>query len=212
VLRILQNVIFLLITVAPVWSQAGSAGVFDYYLLSLSWSPEYCAGPGSKGDSQQCGQGRRFGFVVHGLWPQYERGYPTGCGEPSPVPNEVIQRMLPLMPSARLIEHEWNKHGTCSGLPQAAYFMAVERARAVLSIPQAFEQPLGNVEIRRERVKQSFVAANPDFGQHSFQLACAGRFLREVRVCLTKDLGPRGCGADLKDTCPSEMIVLRPVR
>src|ERR1700676_4796019 len=57
-------------------------GEFDFYVLSLSWSPSFCeeaSERGNEGRSQvQCG-GRPFSFVVHGLWPQYEHGFPDYC-------------------------------------------------------------------------------------------------------------------------------------
>jgi ribonuclease T2 len=186
-----------------------AAADFDYYVLSLSWSPEYCSG--RPGDNSQCGEGRRFGFVVHGLWPQYERGFPQNCGS-SQVPRETIQRMLPLMPSPRLIQHEWDAHGTCSGLSQSNYFGKVEKARALVSIPEAYRQPLAHVEVRASDVKSKFAAANPRLGERAIRVVCKGRYLSEVRVCMTKDLDGRACSPSVRDTCPGGTVVMRPVR
>src|ERR1700690_2244045 len=80
--------------------EPGTPGVFDYYVLSLSWSPEFCAGPAGARDAAQCGEGRQYAFVVHGLWPQYERGFPESCAPSSPVSSNIVERMLPLMPSS----------------------------------------------------------------------------------------------------------------
>ena len=87
-------------------------GEFDYYLLSLSWSPAFCLeSPGAA----ECGGLRRYGFIVHGLWPQNERGWPEHCDVHVPVPDEVVQGIADLMPARALVYHEWSAHGTCSG-------------------------------------------------------------------------------------------------
>src|SRR5512134_2490010 len=115
-------------------------GRFDYYVLSLSWSPHYCALPESRDETLQCG-GRRHGFVVHGVWPQRDRGAPEFCGssEPQQVQPEIVEQYLPIMPSPRLIGHQWKKHGTCSGLTQEQYFASTRRAWEAFRVPGAFE-------------------------------------------------------------------------
>lgn len=190
----------------------GEPGVFDYYLLSLSWSPEYCAGPGGPRDPGQCSEGRRYGFVVHGLWPQYERGYPDGCGAGSTVPQDIVQSMLPLMPSPKLIQHEWDKHGVCSGLPVGKYFQTVAKGFAAVKIPDAYKQPVSSVEVQPDEVKRKFAGANASFPAAAFRIACSGRYLSEIRVCLTKDLKGRACSTSVRDSCRDSSVIMRPVR
>ncbi|HET8547133.1 MAG TPA: ribonuclease T2 [Bryobacteraceae bacterium] len=180
---------------------------FDYYVFSLSWSPEYCAGGNS---SEQCTGNRRYEFVVHGLWPQDERGgYPSNCAGTRQVPRRIIDEMIEIMPSAQLIRHEWQKHGTCSGLSQQDYFQRVQDAYVLVRIPNRFRQPLRQVETTATDVKREFTNANPGF---SFTVACRGRFIREVRTCMDRDLAARGCGTGVSDSCPAGTIILRPVR
>ena len=117
-------------------------GEFDFYVLSLSWSPSFCeeaAERGSEARSQvQCG-GRPFSFVVHGLWPQYERGFPEYCQRPSPrLDRNIMSSMLDLMPAPGLIFSEWDKHGTCSGLGARAYFETIRKARSAVKIPPEY--------------------------------------------------------------------------
>ena len=188
------------------------AGKFDYYVFSLSWSPEYCAGTQGGGNSTQCNGGRQFGFVVHGLWPQNERGYPQSCSSNSRVNKEMILRMLPIMPSEQLIRHEWKKHGTCSGLSASQYFEKVEDAYALVTIPPPYKNPRDAMSVEPRQLKNDFVAANRNFDEKNFAIMCRGRFLSEVRVCLDKDLNPRACGADIRDSCRAEKVILRPVR
>lgn len=187
-------------------------GVFDYYVLSLSWSPEYCAASSGTRDPQQCGVGRRYGFVVHGLWPQYEKGFPASCPGNTQVEEQTIQRLLPIMPSVRLIRHEWRKHGTCSGLTTEQYFTKLEDAYALVTIPQQYRHPNTAMTVTLNRLKQDFISANPLFTARTFAPTCQGRFLSEVRVCLSKDLQPRTCSRDVRDACRSQKITLRPVR
>ena len=190
----------------------GKPGEFDYYVLSLSWSPEHCAGPAGKGDTQQCGEGKRFGFVVHGLWPQYERGYPQDCAAGPRVSPDIVKRMLAIMPSERLIQHEWSKHGTCSGMNQADYFQTIEEVFRGLTVPDDYKAPVKQVYVNPNTIRKKFVSANPGFSGQTVRIDCGGRHLSEVRVCLTKDLKPRPCSSEVSDTCRGNEIIMQPVR
>lgn len=185
---------------------------FDYYLLSLSWSPEHCSSAAGRNDSQQCGPGRQFGFVVHGLWPQNESGYPEACGPAGTLPKPLVDEMLTLMPSTRLIHHEWEKHGTCSGLPATEYFQKIRSAYQVVKIPAEYRQPGVPVYVAPRKLKQQFLDANPGMTEHSVAVLCSGRYLQEVRVCFSRDLKPRPCGRDVRDRCSVSEIILKPVR
>src|SRR5260370_5922267 len=117
-------------------------GEFDFYVLSLAWSLSFCEAAserGSGGRSQvQCGE-RPFSFVVHGLWPQYENGFPNYCQRPAPrLDRNIVSSMLDLMPAPGLIFNEWDKHGTCSGLSARAYFETIRKARSAVKIPPAY--------------------------------------------------------------------------
>jgi ribonuclease T2 len=115
-------------------------GEFDFYVLSLSWSPSFCEEAAERGGRSQiqCG-GRPYAFVVHGLWPQYENGFPEYCQRPSPRLNRnIVSSMLDLMPAPGLIFNEWDKHGTCSGLTDRNYFETIRKARAAIKIPAEY--------------------------------------------------------------------------
>jgi ribonuclease T2 len=182
---------------------------FDSYLLSLSWSPEHCADTDDR--SSQCDGSRPYGFVLHGLWPESDRGrapeYCSGAAFDAP---GVTEELRSIMPSDGLIEHEWNAHGTCSGLSQANYFGMAVRAYRLVKIPPSFQPPVSRVETTPAAVRRQFADANPDFPADAFAVKDDGRFLQEVRVCLTTDLKPRGCDhpGDRRDVT----IIVRPVR
>jgi Ribonuclease T2 family len=113
-------------------------GQFDFYVLALSWSPDYCA---TKGDPQQCGGGRQLGFVLHGLWPQYEKGWPASCTSEAFDP-KMPKQFPDLYPSSKLFTHEWEKHGTCSGLTQVKFHQLASDLKASVAVPAAYNKPV----------------------------------------------------------------------
>lgn len=185
----------------------GEPGKFDYYVLTLSWSPEHCAE--AKRDRLQCGGQRHYGFVVHGLWPQYERGYPDSCSAASGVPEAVVQDMLPLMPSEKLIRHEWEKHGTCSGKKPGDYFGMIRSTVRTIRIPDAFSNPGYPIDTTAAKIRRAFLDSNPGL---ELAVACKGKYLQEVRLCYDKAMHPRACGRDVRNHCPSSLVIMRPVR
>jgi ribonuclease T2 len=186
---------------------------FDYYVLSLSWSPQYCAGSNGRNDSKQCGTGRRFGFVVHGLWPNNNRPpHPSNCAPSSSVPPDLVKDMLRIMPSPRLIQHEWDSHGVCSGVSLRDFFALTRTAFRAVNIPQPYRQPTQDLRVSAEEIRQQFQEANSAFPPNSIKLDCSGQYFREARVCFDKTLSPRVCGSSVRDTCGSRSVTLRRVR
>lgn len=192
---------------------APASGKFDFYVLSLSWSPEYCASRGNnrRGDIQ-CAGDRQYDFVLHGLWPQYEQGWPQNCSTEL-ISRPVIDSMLDIMPSPGLVRHEWTKHGTCSGLDPAGYFGEARKAFQAVRIPEPYKRPQRQVVSNVRELKKRFVQANPKLNEDGVAAVCSGRFLEEVRVCLTTDFQPRACSKDvLRSQCRVDEVILRPVR
>lgn len=187
-------------------AQAAAALPFDYWLLSLSWSPQFCRDNSS---NPQCL--RSYAFVVHGLWPQNEVGYPKDCAQGPRVTTEWMKRLLPIMPSSDLIQHEWRKHGLCSTLSMDDYFMTVERAYRNVAIPQIYQDPKEYINTTPDEIQRNFLAVNPGLTADRIALQCAGRFLKEVRVCYDKNFQFRSCGRDVEDRC-RDQITLRPTR
>jgi ribonuclease T2 len=188
-------------------------GQFDFYVLALSWSPSFCETAGDRAQGQpQCGA-RPFSFVVHGLWPQYEKGFPEFCQVPAPrLDRNILGSMLDLMPAPRLIFREWDRHGTCSGLSARAYFETVRKARAVVKIPAEYIDLKDALTVTPAEVEQAFVKANPGLSASSIAVGCSKDRLREVRVCMTKELAFRSCEALERRSCKREKIVMPPLR
>lgn len=186
---------------------------FDFYVLAMSWSPQHCATAGNrKGSDLQCAGSRTYDFVLHGLWPQYEKGWPQDCST-APVSRELVDSMLDIMPAPGLVRHEWSKHGTCSGMEPKEYFEAARETFQGVKIPAQYTQPKLQVVTSPQEMRKRFQDANPSHPADSFAVACSGRFVQEVRVCYTTDLEPRACSREvLNQQCKAKEVILRPVR
>ncbi len=191
-------------------------GEFDFYVLALSWSPSFCeaaAERGNSGRSQQIQCGRPYSFVVHGLWPQYERGFPEYCQRPSPrLDRNIVSSMLDVMPAPGLIFNQWDKHGTCSGLGARAYFEGIRKARAAIKIPEQFLDLSEPKTIAPSEIEEAFVKANPGLSSSAISVVCTSRRLSEVRICMSKEMQFRACDEIDRRACRRDEVVMPPVR
>jgi ribonuclease T2 len=190
-----------------------ASGPFDYYLLSLSWAPEFCAQPGeAAANPRECASGIGTGFVLHGLWPEASAGKnPESCGPAKTVSRGLVNELLPYMPSPGLIQHEWTAHGTCSGLDQDAYFTKVLLARAAVQIPVEISSLDTSETESPAQIEAQFAASNPVFPKDAFRTACRGGALTEMRVCFDKELKGRSCTSNTGQ-CTSPTVTIRPPR
>ncbi|MBC9246441.1 ribonuclease T2 [Paracoccus sp. 11-3] len=189
------------------------AGQFDYYVLSLSWSPTWCANTGDDRNADQCRRGRNIDFVVHGLWPQYERGWPQNCRTPERDPSRrESQAMSDIMGSGGLAWYQWQKHGRCTGLSAANYYATTREAADSIVIPDVFDDLNRDVTLPPTVVEDAFVEANPTLTRDGITVTCQGEALQEVRICLTRDMEPRDCAPDIKRDCSRPRILMERVR
>jgi ribonuclease T2 len=194
-------------------TSAGVPGDFTYYLLSLSWSPAFClSSPGAA----ECSGPRHYGFIVHGLWPQYEQGWPEYCDVRRTVPDDVVRGIADLMPARGLVYHEWSAHGTCSGLEPAEFFAQVRRAYTSIVIPRELSSPAEAVEQPPAAIVGAFLHVNPRLLPQSIVVTCSGQNLprlREVNICLDRGLAARACSADaVRGACKAPQVVIPPIR
>jgi ribonuclease T2 len=181
-------------------NRSEQAGQFDYYVLSLSWAPTYCLT--HPDDGPEC-SGKGYGFVLHGLWPQYDAGgYPESCPTEFGLSAAAAAKGRTIYPSERLMQHEWKEHGTCSGLDAREYFNMADRATAVIKVPTALEAPRFAQRLTAERIANLFQEANRQLPEGAIALTCNRAELSEVRVCLTRDLKLRSCGRGVHSNCP----------
>jgi ribonuclease T2 len=201
-------------------AQPNVAGKFDYYTLVMSWSPTHCVTAEVGRDEQQCqrADGQSYGFVLHGLWPQYEKGYPEACptGRKPFVPRPVINDMLDVMPSTGLIIHEYKLHGTCSGLDPEKYYKLSRELFTHVRIPDRFQNPFETQFVAPRELVQEFMRANAWLRPNMIVVGCGGpgNRLRDVRVCLTPDGQGRACGQNeqQRNLCRADQMHVPPVR
>ena len=195
-------------------AQRNEAGRFDFYVLSLSWSPSFCAAAAERdrAPARQCGA-RPYSFVVHGLWPQYDRGFPEYCQVPAPrLDRRIVSSMLDLMPAPHLVFNEWDRHGTCSGLPARAYFETIRKARAVIKIPPQFVDLQEPLTVSPAAVEEAFQHANPGLSPGNMAIGCDKKRLTEVRICLSKELQFRDCAEIARRSCTMGQVLMPPLR
>ncbi len=192
-------------------------GEFDFYVLSLSWSPSFCQEARERSADRpadpQCSAARPFAFVVHGLWPQYEQGFPSFCQRPTPrLDRATVGAMLDLMPSPHLIFHEWDRHGTCSGLSAHAFFDTVRKARSAVKIPDDYLNAMSPMTVTPGAVADAFIKANPGLSRAGLSVSCDAKRLKEVRLCLGKDLAFRDCPEVARRSCRRDTILMPALR
>lgn len=205
--------IALLALLAPPAPAQDLAGDFDYYVLSLSWSPNWCALEGDDRGSPQCDADADFGWVLHGLWPQYEQGWPercrTGFAEPS---RAQTAAMADIMGTSGLAWYQWNKHGVCAGLPSAEYYALARQAFDRMTLPPVFARLQNPVTLPASVVEDAFLQDNPDLRRDQITITCDSGYIQEARICLTRDLDFRRCGPDVIRDCTLDAAQFEPIR
>ncbi len=188
-------------------------GEFDYYVLSLSWSPNWCATEGDAKGSDQCDIRHDYGWTLHGLWPQYHRGWPDFCrtAEAPPTRRQTTE-ISDIMGSPGLAWHQWKKHGSCSGLSPAQYFALSREAYEQVTRPAIFRKLDKTVKLPASLVEEAFLKENPQLNRDSLTITCRDGYIQEARICLSRDLDPVPCGRDVIRDCTLKDALFAPVR
>ena len=193
----MRVVLALLFSAGLAQADGETAGDFDYYVMSLSWSPTWCALEGDRRGSPQCDDDADFGWVLHGLWPQYEDGWPSYCPTDMRNPSRADTRAeSDLFGSAGSAWHQWNKHGRCSGLSADEYYALSREAYGRVTRPGLFRKLDDPVRLPAAVVEQAFLEDNPKLGADQITITCKSGRIQEARICLTRDLEFRRCGHD----------------
>ena len=191
-----------------------ASGDFDFYELTLSWSPGFCDTGGAAKSPDQCAAGSGEGFVVHGLWPDnLNRPYPEDCGEAGHISSAALAETRGVYPDEGLARYEYVKHGVCTGLSPENYFAAVKYARGQFVVPDSLKAPHEKISTSPDRIESDFIAANPNLTADNMAVTCGGGELVDVRFCISKDLSafvvcPKVSG----HTCHSSSILVAPLR
>jgi len=192
----------LLSTSSATAQHKGEPGKFDFYLMNLSWSPEFCS---IQGTSPECAA--KPGFILHGLWAQNNDGsYPVFCSEEhGPAkPSENLD----LTPDLSLLDHEWAKHGTCAAVGPQRFFTMEREAYHSLKIPAEFTHVDHEISLTPDKILGLFYEANPTFPQGSILLSCGRNHLTAIEACFSKDLKPLVCQG--LRTCHANSVKITP--
>ncbi|MGL4637671.1 MAG: ribonuclease T2 family protein [Beijerinckiaceae bacterium] len=194
--------------------RGGQPGDFDFYVLALSWSSGFCTVDGDAKGREQCAAGSGLGFVVHGLWPQNERGYPAECGPAGRSPSRAAMDIAKdVFPAEQLARYQWRKHGTCTGSSPTDYFRDAKTARDKIVIPADFKKPDKEGRWNPVDIERAFTAANPGLRADMIAVSCKRSVFDEVRICLSKDLRSfRTCEEVDRNGCRTREISVPPVR
>ena len=205
--------LLILLTAFPAFAKGERAGDFDYYVLALSWSPNWCAREGDSRQSEQCAEGLGHGWTLHGLWPQFRQGYPSYCKASEAAPSrKMTAGMSDIMGTAGLAWHQWNKHGSCTGLSATKYFTLSREALSRVKRPKVFRDLDRTVRLPASVVEEAFLKANPEIGADGLTVTCRDGYIQEVRICLSRALKPITCGPDVIRDCTASDALFTPLR
>ena len=206
-------IIAAILAAGPAFADGDVAGEFDYYVMALSWSPNWCALEGDARGSDQCDTRHDHSFTLHGLWPQHERGWPAHCRTPERDPSRAdTAAMADIMGTGGLAWYQWKKHGRCSGLSSDAYFALSRKAYQAIEIPQVFQQLDLDIALPAQVVEEAFLDANPGMSGDMITITCKQGRIQEARICLTKDLELRSCSASVARDCTLTDALMDAVR
>jgi ribonuclease T2 len=209
----MRVLLVLLLWTSTALADGEKTGKFDYYVLALSWSPTWCALEGDARNSPQCDASADYGWVLHGLWPQYHRGWPAHCPTAERPPTRTMtEEMTDIMGSSGLAWYQWKKHGSCSGLSAPAYYALARDAYNNLARPDVFRKLKDPVKLPASVVEQAFLKANPGLEPDMLTITCRSGRIQEARLCLSRSLDPVPCGRDVVRDCQMENALFAPIK
>ncbi|MFY0596980.1 MAG: ribonuclease T2 [Cognatishimia sp.] len=212
-MRYLVSALLALCLATSASAEGEKAGEFDYYVLALSWSPNWCAIEGDSKNSPQCHPREDHGWILHGLWPQFHRGWPSYCRTTERAPSRsMTNEMSDIMGTSGLAWHQWKKHGTCSGLSARGYFELSREAYEAIERPQVLRKLDKSVRLPAHLIEEVFLKENPGLSPEGLTVTCKYGYIQEARICLSKSLDPVPCGRDVIKDCTLTDALFDPVR
>lgn len=203
----------LLLLATQSFAEGEKAGEFDYYVLALSWSSSWCALTGDARGEDQCDPRHDHTFVLHGLWPQHEIGWPSYCRTTARDPSRAeTAAMADVMGSGGAAWYQWKKHGRCAGMPAAEYFATARRALGRVIIPPVFAKVDRPLRVSPQVIEAAFGEVNAGLEPPMITVTCKDGMIEEARICLTRDLEFRACGQDAARDCRMQGALLPAVR
>jgi ribonuclease T2 len=205
--------LILALTATAARAEGERAGQFDYYVMALSWSANWCALEGDARNSPQCETSQDHGWILHGLWPQFHRGFPSFCQTAKRAPSRnMTAEMADIMGTGGLAWHQWKKHGTCTDLDATQYFALSRKAFATVTRPDIFRQLEKTVQLPASVVEGAFLKENQSLTSDMITITCKQGYIQEARICLSRDLSPVPCGSDVIRDCTLRDAIFTPAR
>lgn len=205
--------LLVLIVLSPAASAQDRPGDFSHYVLALSWNPAWCETEGDARDADQCEARHDHGWVLHGLWPQREDGWPEFCRTSERNPSRAMSAsMADIMGSPGLAWYQWKKHGRCSGLSARAYFDLAREAYDSVARPEVLRKVKEEISLPPSVVEDAFLEANPGLKPSQMAVKCRDGMISEVRICLSKSLVLRNCDPATAQECSADAIDFPPIR
>lgn len=212
-MRLIVLALILSLTALTARAEGERAGVFDYYVMALSWSANWCALEGDARNSPQCDTAEDYGWILHGLWPQFHRGFPSYCQTAERAPSRgMTGAMSDIMGTSGLAWHQWKKHGTCTDLSASDYYALSREAYATITRPDVFRKLDRIVKLPASVVEDAFLKDNPTLSRDTITITCRQGYIQEARICLSKSLEPVPCGADVIRDCTLRDAIFTPLR
>lgn len=212
-MRRIYLALLLSLTALTARAEGERAGDFDYYVMALSWSANWCALEGDARNSPQCDTREDHGWILHGLWPQFHRGYPSFCQTAKRPPSRgMTADMADIMGTGGLAWHQWKKHGSCTDLSASDYYALSRRAYATVTRPAIFRKLDRTVKLPAAVVEEAFLKENPALSPNSITITCRQGYIQEARICLSRDLDPVPCGRDVIKDCSLKDALFTPLR
>ncbi|MEM7519897.1 MAG: ribonuclease T2 [Pseudomonadota bacterium] len=211
--RLLTLLMLATAVAVPARAENDQAGVFDYYVVALSWSPNWCLREGDARRSPQCAADTGHGWILHGLWPQYHRGFPAFCKTAERPPSRrMTSDMADIMGTSGLAWHQWRKHGVCTGLSAPDYYALSREAYARIVRPEIFRKLAREVKLPAKVVEDAFLKFNPNMEPDGVTITCKAGQIQETRVCMSKSLDPVPFGQDVVRDCRMDNAIFTPLR
>ena len=190
-------------------------GIVLAALLAVG-SPAVAKGELAEGDarrSPQCAQASGYGWILHGLWPQFNRGYPSFCRTIERAPSRgMTAAMADIMGTPGLAWHQWKKHGSCTGMSASAYYAISREAYGRINRPVVFRKLDRSVKLPASVVQDAFLKANPGLEPDSITITCRDGHIQEARICMSRDLEFVPCGRDVVRDCAMDDALFTPLR
>ncbi|MEM6932691.1 MAG: ribonuclease T2 [Pseudomonadota bacterium] len=192
---------------------ADEPGDFTHYVMALSWNAAWCEAEGDARNADQCAARHDHGWLLHGLWPQQENGWPEYCRSTVRDPSRRMSAtMEDIMGSGGLAWYQWKKHGRCTGLEAQDYFDLSRAAYESIKRPNILRRISQAMALPPKVIEDAFLEANPELKASQIAVKCRDGAIREVRICLTKGLVTRHCTPQVARECSASSASFVPMR